>query len=243
MLQQIQVTRDAGKTGYAGAKFCAPAACAENCNFFSLLESKRAGTQDQGPLLKYPSRKTIYSKGDAANYRYRVVEGAVRLSRILMDGHRQVLDLLLPGETFGMEMTTEHSATAEAIGDVVLLRCPSACVAHQLATRTGAASRMNAILSNGVASAQDHVAMLSHQGAIQRVALFLLHFQETQKGSTIELPVGRQDMADYLGLTVETTCRSLTEMKNKGIISICGRRGIEIRNRDALEAIAEGDED
>ena len=243
MLQQVQVTPRTRTVTNAAPVFRAPDACAKRCRMFSQENLGNADAGGSGPLLKYEARKAIYSKGDPANHCYRVVEGAVRLSRILMDGHRQVLDLLLPGETFGIEAAAEYSATAEAIGEVVVLRCPRACIVHQLATRDGAASQMNTILTNGLSSAQDHVAMLSHQSATQRVAQFLLHFRASQQGRTIELPVGRQDMADYLGLTIETTCRSLTEMKNRGVISISGRRGIEIRDREALESIAEGDED
>ena len=78
--------------------------------------------------------------------------------------------------------------------------------------------------------------MLSHHGAMMRVALFLLRFAERQgcDQRLIDLPVGREDMADYLGLTVETVCRTLGELRNRGIIVMKGRRAIEIRNRSAL---------
>lgn len=243
MLEQTQAVRTSRvATSHAAANFSVPAACAEQCRLFSQWESNVAGAGSLGPVLKYPARKTIYSKGDPAHHCYRVVEGAVRLSRILMDGHRQVIDLVLPGETFGLETTAEYGTTAEAVGEVAVLRCPRACIAHQLATRNTAGSQMASMLSNGLSSAQDHVGMLSHQGATQRVALFLLHFCEKQQGRRmIELPVGRQDIADYLGLTIETTCRSLSEMRDRNVIGIHGRRSIEILDREGLEASAEGD--
>ena len=239
MLQHTQVNRTA-KSGnpHLANPASVPNACVQQCRLFSQAQGV---AQKLGPVFQYEARKTIYSKGDPAQYCYRVIEGAVRLSRILMDGQRQVLDLLLPGDTFGLEAAAEYSATAEAIGEVILLRCPRACIAHQLATRSGAPSQMTTMLTNGISSAQDHVAMLSHQGAMERVALFLLRFSDKQQGRrTIELPVGRQDMADYLGLTIETTCRSLSEMRDHGIIGIRGRRMIEVRNRDALENYAAG---
>jgi CRP/FNR family nitrogen fixation transcriptional regulator len=242
MLQQMQTAHS--QTVYGTSSTSVPVTCAHECRLFSQWGSGASGSADRlGPVIKYEARKTIYSKGDPARYCYRVVEGAVRLSRILMDGHRQVLDLLLPGDTFGLENTAEYTSTAEAIGEIVVLRCPRACIAHQLATRSGAASHMATILSDGVGSAQEHVAMLTHQGALERVALFLLRFMDRQEGRrTIELPVGRQDMADYLGLTIETTCRSLTELRERGVITIRGRRNVEVRNRKALENCADGDE-
>jgi len=226
------------------ASAAAPAPCAQQCWFLAQWTlGKVDSAKKPGPSVKYGTRKTIYSRGDRARYSYKVLTGTVRLSRILMDGHRQILDLLLPGDTFGLESTDEYTATAETIGEVELLRCPRACLANQLATRREAPGQIASMLSAEVSSAQDHIAMLTHQGALERVALFLLRFAERQNGQrVIELPAGRQDMADYLGLTIETTCRSLTELRNRGVISIKGRRMIEVRNREVLEGYAEGDE-
>jgi CRP/FNR family nitrogen fixation transcriptional regulator len=170
------------------------------------------------------------------------LEGVVRISRTLKNGHRQVLEFILPGELFGLENSGAYTATADAIDEVVVLRSSKSCIARQLRESGQARRQFAEMLSNGISSAQDHVATLAHQGALERVALFLLRFAVKQGDHVFsELPVGRQDMADYLGLTVETTCRTLGQMRDRRAIAIGGRRQIEIRNRAALVSYANGE--
>lgn len=220
-----------------------PHSCGTECQLFAQQPSAPKSRQGAAPMVRFKPRQTIYECGDPARHCYRVIEGSVRLSRILMDGHRQVLDFALPGDTFGIKTFGAYTSTADAIGEVAVLRCPQSCMAYQLMQRKDAAMQLAGMLSEEAVSAQDHVAMLTHQSAVQRVALFLLRFAKKQAASarSFELPVGRQDMADYLGLTIETTCRALSDMKERGVISIGGRRAIEIRDREALETIAAGD--
>lgn len=238
------MTKPAGETAMARAHTEAPSACARRCRFVEeITHFDKAETAAVAPLLKLSRRATVYSRGDKALYCYKVLEGAVRLSRILMDGHRQVLEILLPNDTFGIEVGDNHAATAECISDVVLLRCPRACIAHLNEERPEMRRSLMRMLSRGLSAAQDHVMMLGHQGAKARICSFLLRLMETadgKEGEALELPVGRQDLADYLGLTIETTCRTLTDLKVAGSISIPNRHQIVVRNEEALRAYAEG---
>jgi len=220
-----------------------PAACADDCRFFRDETSTSSGMKPEGPLLKVSRGATIYSHEQVAHFSYKVIEGAVRLSRLLPDGRRQILEICLPQETFGMETSDAYSATAEAIGEVVLLRCPRACIAELQDERPETRQAMLSMLSRGMCAAQDHVAMLGHQSAKERLACYLLRLavgHEDRRPCTIRLPMGRQDMADYLGLTIETTCRSLSDLKAGGIISTPDRHRIVIHDMAGLEAIAEG---
>jgi CRP-like cAMP-binding protein len=190
-----------------------------------------------------PRKTTIYSTGDPSHFCYKVIEGAVRLSRVLADGHRQVLDICLPNDIFGLETLDTYTATAEAVGDVVLLRCPRTCIAHLNDERPEIRSAMMLMLSRGVCAAQDHLVMLGQLGAKERVAAYLLQLANGREGTgelVLELPVGRQDLADYLGLTIETTCRSLSDLKAARIISTPNRHQIVVRNLPALRAVGEG---
>ncbi len=217
-----------------------PFGCAEGCQFFQ--QGACTKTEVRGPVAKFARKQPIYSEGDAATHCYRVIEGAVRVSRILSDGHRQVLDIFLPGDTFGIEVAERYAATAEAVGDVVLLRCPRTCIEHR--SQVDHRREMLAMLSRSLSAAQDHVAMLGHQGAKERVASFLIrlaHDQSRGANQALDLPVGRQDIADYLGLTIETTCRTLTELRASQVISAPSRHQIVIRNFSRLEAVAEGE--
>jgi CRP-like cAMP-binding protein len=222
-----------------------PSACAQRCRFVeSISAPDKPELAAVAPLVKFVRRTTIYSRGDTAHHCFKVVEGAVRLTRILMDGHRQVLEILLPNDTFGIESTEHYATNAEAVGDVVLLRCPRACITRLHEESPMMRRSLMAMLSRGLTAAQDHVMMLGHQGAKARLASFLLRLMETGNGGEsrpLELPVGRQDLADYLGLTIETTCRTLTDLKQAGTIAIPNRHQIIIRKAAVLRALAEGD--
>lgn len=220
-----------------------PLACSHGCRFFHEDQAPKLQPHASGPLVEAARRATIYSKGDAAHFCYKVIEGAVTLSHVLADGHRQVVDISLPGDSFGLETTQTYSATAEAAVDTVLLRCPRACIEHLSDEQPEARRAMMLMLSRGLCAAQDHIAMLGHQGARERVATYLLRLAEAHKGEgelTIDLPVGRQDLGDYLGLTIETTCRSLSDLKAAHIISTPNRHQIVVHNLRALRAAAEG---
>ena len=223
-----------------------PSACARRCRFVEDISAEsKPGLAAVAPLVKFARRTTIYSRGDAAHHCFKVVEGAVRLTRILMDGHRQVLEILLPSDSFGIEAADHYATNAEAIGEVVLLRCPRGCITRLNEESPRMRRSLMGMLSRGLTAAQDHVMMLGHQGAKARLASFLLRLMETGsegEGKPLELPVGRQDLADYLGLTIETTCRTLTDLKQAGTIAIPSRHQIIIRRASVLRALAEGDD-
>ncbi|MDE1986396.1 MAG: helix-turn-helix domain-containing protein [Alphaproteobacteria bacterium] len=197
-----------------------------------------------GVTVKFVRNETIYSKGDEARYSYKVIEGAVRLSRIFADGRRQIVNFYLPDETFGIELTAEYTSTAEAVGDVLALRCPRICIAQLTEGNPDVSQKRLAMLSKSLSAAEQHVAMLGHQSAKERVASFFLALemqQHTQVEGMLDLPLSRQDIADYLGLTIETTCRALSDLKRQKIIDAPSRRRIVIRDLPGLQAIAEGD--
>lgn len=228
-------------TGVAAGAADRPFACGDTCQFFQ-RDRLCPKTETRGPIAKYARRQPIYSEGDDATHCYMLLEGAVRVSRILNDGHRQILDIFLPGDTFGIESATAYGATAEAVGDVVVLKCPRACIDRR--SDSDFRREMLSMLSRSLSAAQDHVAMLGHQGAKERVASFLLKLAEGQNrgdNQPVDLPIGRQDIADYLGLTIETTCRTLSDLKLKHLISAPNRHQIVIRSLSRLEAIADGE--
>lgn len=222
-----------------------PAACEGGCRFFVDDLSKEAAIHHAaGPAITYGKNEVVYRQGEKAAHCYKVVEGAVRVSRVLMDGHRQVLNFVLPGETFGLELSDSYTADAEVVRNALLLRCSRACIMHLTDAETEKRRKMMAMLSDGMSAAQEHVVLLGQQSARERVAMFLLrlaHHARIEDRGMIEVPMGRQDMADYLGLTLETTCRTLTDLKTRGVISIPNRRQIEVRSLTGVQAAAEGD--
>lgn len=217
--------------------------CPGGCRFFSAEKATSYGKERGWSVVTFARNETIYVKGGKAGFAYRVLEGAVRLSRVYGDGRRQIVNFYLPNEYFGFELTDDYTATAEAVGEVVALRCPRQCVLHHNADDPEINARRLAVLSNCLHSAERHVAMLGHQNARQRVASFFLSFERQKQVNeeyALDLPLGRQDIADYLGLTIETTCRALSDLKRRRIIDTPCRRQIVVRDLSCLKAIAEG---
>jgi len=221
-----------------------PAACGHGCRFFADEGCiKKSEMESAGVVVRFTRNDTIYSKGDEARYSYKVIEGAVRLSRIFADGRRQIVNFFLPDENFGIELSEEYSATAEAVGEVVALRCPRLCIAQMTDGDPDISHKRLAMFSKSLAAAERHVAMLGHQSAKERVASFFMALEMQRRNDdqhTLDLPLSRQDIADYLGLTIETTCRALSELKRLNIIATPSRRRIVIRNIEGLRAISEG---
>jgi CRP/FNR family nitrogen fixation transcriptional regulator len=219
-----------------------PVACEKGCRFFTdEAAAREAGLT--GTLVTFARNQTIYAKGEEARCSYKVIEGAVRLSRVFADGRRQIVNFFLPGETFGIELSEEYTSAAEAVGEVVALRCPRLCIAQMSADDPDVGQKRLAMLGRSLAAAERHVAMLGHQSAKERVAAFFLALESERRSDidgTLDLPLGRQDIADYLGLTIETTCRALGELKRQNIVATPSRRRIVIRDLAALRAIAEG---
>jgi CRP-like cAMP-binding protein len=224
-----------------------PAACEHGCRFFMDAGCIQKSEMDAvGVTVRFTRNETLYSKGDEARFSYKVIEGAVRLSRIFADGRRQIVNFFLPDETFGIELSSEYSATAEAVGDVVALRCPRLCISQLTEGDPDIGQKRLAMFARSLAAAERHVAMLGHQSAKERVASFFMALEMQRRSGnqhTLDLPLSRQDIADYLGLTIETTCRALSELKRQNIVATPSRRRIVIRDLAGLTAIAEGGRD
>ncbi len=190
-----------------------------------------------GSPMSFSRDSEIYSEGEPADYLYKVVSGTVRTYKVLADGRRQVGGFYLAGDIFGMETTDEHTFWAEAITacDVLVIK-RSALVA--LAARDhDVAGQLWTITGKELHRVQDHI-MLLVKSAQERVAAFLLEMsQRVSTGDAVELPMSRQDIADYLGLTIETVSRTLTLLVNASTIELSSSRRIVLRNRPALSRL------
>src|SRR5262245_33514605 len=179
--------------------------------------------QQIGIKMRFSRNETIFSDGDEATNCYKVISGAVRLCKHLADGRRQIADFLLAGDLFGFMQFGHYKFTAEAVGDVVLMSYPQRQVARMSGSMPNLRGRLFVLLSQRMLGMQDHLVMLGRQTAKERIACFLLHMSErsdAEEGLAFELPMSRQDIADYLGLTIETVCRMLSELKRQKIIAI-----------------------
>ena len=188
-----------------------------------------------GVRMSYARNTEIYGEGEPAEYLYKVMSGAVRVSKLLEDGRRQVTAFHLPGEIFGLELGKEHRFSAEAISESSILVVKRSTVLA-LAGRDGEVARqLWTLTADALQRVQDHMLVLGCMNAKERVANFLLQLaKRVSSGNEVELPMPRQDIADYLGLTIETVSRTMTQLENDATIGLPSSRRIVLRNRAAL---------
>jgi CRP/FNR family transcriptional regulator, nitrogen fixation regulation protein len=188
-----------------------------------------------GARMSYARNVEIYGEGEPAEYLYKVISGAVRICRLLEDGRRQVTAFHLPDEIFGLELGQEHRFSAEAISESSILIVKRSAVLA-LAGRDGEVARqLWSLTADALQRVQDHMLVLGCMNAKERVATFLLQMAgRTSGGNELELPMSRQDIADYLGLTLETVSRTMSRLENDAAIRLPTSRRIVLRDRAAL---------
>jgi len=193
--------------------------------------------QLMGAVMSYPRNTEIFGENEPADYVYRVISGSVRTYKILNDGRRQIGGFYLPGDIFGLQFADEHALSAEAITDTRVLVVKRSTL-NALAGRDAAVGRdLLNLTSRELRRMQSRVLLLV-KSAQERVASFLLEMAERASGgNTVELPMSRQDIADYLGLTIETVSRTLTCLESAAAIEVPSSRRIVLRNRSALNRL------
>jgi len=149
----------------------------------------------------------------------------MRLYKLLPDGRRQIVGFALPGDFLGMAVSTRHGFSADAIGPVALCRFPKNSFARFIEDKPHLLRRINELAVRELSQAQDHMVLLGRRSAEEKVATFLIGWRDrlVQLGGTsktVPLPMSRQDIADYLGLTIETVSRTLTKLERDGVIEI-----------------------
>jgi len=190
-----------------------------------------------GAPMPFARNAEIYGENEPADYFYKVISGAVRTYKVLSDGRRQIGSFYLPGDVFGLESGPAHTFSAEAISPAKVLVIKRSAVTALAARDSTVAQQLLAITGRELARAQDHL-MLLVKTAQERVAGFLLEMADRIAGrNEVELPMSRQDIADYLGLTIETVSRTLTQLEHACTIALPTSRRIELRNRGALHRL------
>ena len=190
-----------------------------------------------GAGMSYHRNAEIFGEDEPADYLYKVLSGCVRTYKILSDGRRQLEGFYLPGEIFGLEFTDEHALSAEAIIDTKVQMIKRSAL-NALAGRDAAVARELFLLAGcELRRMQDRI-MLLIKSAQERVAGFLIEMADRiSVGDAIILPMSRQDIADYLGLSIETVSRTLTSFETSATIEVSTSRRIRLRNRSELNRI------
>jgi CRP/FNR family transcriptional regulator, nitrogen fixation regulation protein len=182
----------------------------------------------------------IYAKGDVSDSWYRVISGTVRICKLLPDGRRHIAEFCFAGDCFGLDSGTDRVFSAEGVGDVVLMRYPLRATERLIDESPQLARRICDMTLRDLAHAQSRMLLLGRMTATERVAHFLLEMSDRRDARrNLDLPMSRVDIADYLGLTIETVCRTLTAFKRAGAIGIPTPHQIEFRDRPTLAAACE----
>jgi CRP/FNR family transcriptional regulator, nitrogen fixation regulation protein len=187
-----------------------------------------------GAPMRFARNTEIYGEEDPADYLYQVVSGAVRTYRMLDDGRRQISAFYLPGDIFGVEAGDVHLSSAEAVCDAQVLVARRSAVMARADHERELSRQLWSLTVRELQRIQEH-SMLLIKSAEERVAGFLLEMAgRSPAGAAIDLPMCRQDIADYLGLTIETVSRTFTQLVQSGTIALEKSRRIMFRNRAAL---------
>jgi CRP/FNR family transcriptional regulator len=170
-------------------------------------------------------RKTIFLEGDPADDVFGVSQGVVRLYKLLPDGRRQILSFALPGDFLGLPHAERRSFSADAVGEVVLCRFPRGELTRHIRSSPDMMRLLIEFATRELATAQDQLLLLGNGSAEEKVAIFLVNWRNRLArlsvfSETVPLPMRRQDIADFLGLKLETVSRTLAKLEQQNVIRL-----------------------
>jgi CRP-like cAMP-binding protein len=217
----------------------------------SVMIAPQAGTaeagepwfHDKGVRVKAARDDVLFNEGDEARSCYRIVSGAIRMVKILADGRRYVVDFLLAGDVIGLDGGATYEFTAEAIVESELVRYARPRLEAEFDENPQAGRRLLGLMMRRLAAAQSQMLLLGRMSAMERVATFLLNLERRlgaprAASRTIWLDMTRTDIADHLGLTIETVSRMLNQLKRRGIIALPHPQEIRVLRPGALAQLA-----
>jgi CRP/FNR family nitrogen fixation transcriptional regulator len=193
----------------------------------------------QGQRRSFKEGAELFSEGEAADSFFKLLSGTVRTSKLLSDGRRQIDEFHLAGDIFGLEHSGFHRFTAEAIDDVEVLVFRRSRFSRLLHDDPEFGDLLLDSMLSSLDRAHDHMVLLGRKSAQEKLAAFLLDLAaRLTKTDQFDLPMRRSDIADHLGLTIETVSRTLTQMARDGIIKLAsGGRTITLSDRLALQQL------
>jgi CRP/FNR family nitrogen fixation transcriptional regulator len=191
-----------------------------------------------GLKMAFARDEEIFAQEQDADLVYLLVQGAVRTTRLMSDGRRQIGEFYLAGDLFGLEVAAVRKFSAEALSDCVVQVVKRSALRELARTDPGIERMMWLASSDELERAHDHILLLGRKTACEKVASLLMGMAARHGFERAELPKGRQDMADYLGLTIETVSRMLTQLQASAVIRFSGVRSLTVANPAALARLA-----
>lgn len=194
--------------------------------------------------FEIPRGKHLILEGEASNNVYNIISGDLSISRLSSDGRRQILGFLGSGDFLGLTLKDSYRFSAEALTDVRLCRFDRGSLENLTERFPGMAHQVRRMGSAALDSMLDHVFSLGRKSASERVCTFLLALSHKQgnchdPARQIRLSMSRSDIADHLGLTIETVSRTLSRLKSAGVIDIERAQTLHILDAERLEEMTE----
>ena len=190
--------------------------------------------------------QSLFREGDAAAHVFNVTSGSVRTFRLLADGRRHVAGFLFAGDFIGLDPAETYPLSGEAIEPTTVCRFRKADYRALMAERRELETALLARAGDELAAARRQMLLLARKTAVERVASFLLGLPAADPlrmapEGVVRLPMTRSEMADYLGLTLETVSRTLTRLKRGGLIRQVSLTEMRVEKPQALRMLADGD--
>ena len=187
--------------------------------------------------FRYRRGTEVFGEGEETEYVYQIISGAVRTHKLLADGRRQINSFHLPDDMFGLENGATHRFTAEAVVETRVRITRRRSLLETMQNRQSGASSFLALVTRNLQHAENHMLLLGRKTALERVAAFLLELDERLgQPSVLVLPMSRRDIADYLGLTLETVSRACSTLRDQKMLKFEGatQRQIVLLDRKGL---------
>ncbi len=217
---------------------------------FAFREGHLAGTEKSplglpeeagfGVTITVDAGKTVVIEGDPIDHYFRIVSGSLRCFKAVVDGRRQIIDFLGPNDGFGLTGLADYAYSVEAITDVIMIRYPRQRLEAAIKDEPDLGRQLFRLACSELDQAQRQMLLLGRKSAEERLASFLLDLAERQRNVSLQLAMSRQDIADHLGLTIETVSRIFTRFKRAGLIDLPDRHAVILTDRHQLEAMADG---
>jgi len=183
-----------------------------------------AGEQITCSEFTYRRGTEVFGEGEEADYVYQIVSGAIRTYKMLSDGRRQINSFHLAGDMFGLENGTIHRFTAEAVTQANVRITSRSSLLDTMAHQERGHASLLALVTRNLQHAENHMLLLGRKTALERLAAFLLEMDERlAHPSVMSLPMNRRDIADYLGLTLETVSRAFSILRDDKMLRFDGQ--------------------
>ena len=211
---------------------CAPVPEDDLPDFFGLADR-----------LRIEPHHAIFSEGDAARHVFSISRGTVALSKALADGRRQITGFLCDGDFIGLAHGETCGYTAEALTPLEVCRFARVRFERYMAEHPHVERRLLQIASTELAAAQDQMLLLGRKTAVERLASFLLRLSDRavaigRPGNPIPLAMSRGEIADYLGLTIETVSRTMTKLRQAGAIELIDANTVHMKSEALLRRLS-----